>query len=133
MAWVIAKMWASVKVPENGDPLWPLVPNFTIWLGSNRSGRRSKYSRSSRATSIRISLGAGLPASGEMLAPTLARGGASRILGTVLLPKSHLHTPQWCGRWRTFPILRHSRSLFAPRHLSPHTDRQAALVPVHMR
>src|SRR5215471_7158341 len=107
MAWVMARIWASVKVPENGDPLWPLVPNLTIWLGSNRSGRRSKYSRSSLAESISIPFGAGLPASGEIAGAMLALGGASRTLGTALLSKFHLHTPQWCDHWKTFPNLRH--------------------------
>ncbi len=26
MAWVVARMWASVKVPSSGEPRWPLVP-----------------------------------------------------------------------------------------------------------
>ena len=50
----------------SGEPRCPLVPKLTRWLGSLRSGRRSKYSRSSRATSTSISFGAGLPASGEI-------------------------------------------------------------------
>ena len=66
MAWVMARMWASVNVPCSGVPRWPLVPKLTSWLGSPRSGLRSKYSRSSRARSTSISFGAGLPASGEI-------------------------------------------------------------------
>src|SRR5215469_13988114 len=67
MACVIARMWASVKDPCSGEPRCPLVPKLTSWLGSSRSGRRSKYSRSSRAGSINISFGGGLPASGEIV------------------------------------------------------------------
>src|SRR5271157_921892 len=67
MAWVMARMWASVNDPRSGEPRCPLVPKLTNWPGSSRSGLRSKYSRSSRAGSISISLGAGLPASGEMV------------------------------------------------------------------
>src|SRR6516162_4606529 len=67
MAWVIARIWASVNDPRSGEPRCPLVPNSTSWPGSSRSGRRSKYSRSSRTGSISISFGAGLPASGEMV------------------------------------------------------------------
>src|SRR6516165_3806563 len=63
----MAMMWASVNDPCSGEPRCPLVPKLTSWLGSVRSGRRSKYSRSSRAGSISISFGAGLPASGEMV------------------------------------------------------------------
>src|SRR6516164_5714012 len=60
-------MWVSLNEPCRGEPRWPLVPNETSWLGSSISGRRSKYSRSSRTGSISISLGAGLPASGEIV------------------------------------------------------------------
>src|ERR1019366_3491414 len=67
MAWVMARMCASVKVARSDDPRWPLVPKLTIWVGSRRSGLRSKYSVSSRATSTSISFGAGLPASGEIV------------------------------------------------------------------
>src|SRR5215469_597453 len=71
----MAMMWASVNDPCSGEPRCPLVPKLTSWFGSVRSGRRSKYSRSSRAGSISISFGAGLPASGEMVmsAPFLLR------------------------------------------------------------
>jgi len=54
------------EVPCIGEPRCPLVPKLTRWLGSSRSGRRSKYSLSKRATSTSMSLGAGLPASGEI-------------------------------------------------------------------
>src|SRR5215467_1717821 len=67
MAWVIARMWASENDPRSGDPRCPLVPKLTNWFGSSRSGRRSKYSRSSWTGSISISFGAGLPASGDMV------------------------------------------------------------------
>src|SRR5580704_9616497 len=60
-------MWASVNVPCSDEPRCPLVPKLTNWLGSLRSGRRSKYSRSSRATSTSSSFGAGLPARGEIV------------------------------------------------------------------
>src|SRR5215831_9846582 len=66
MAWVIARMWASVNDRWNGEPRCPLVPKLTRWAGSSTSGRQSKYSRSSRDRSTSISLGAGLPASGEI-------------------------------------------------------------------
>jgi len=36
----MAKMCASVKVPESGEPRCALVPKVTIWFGSLRSGRR---------------------------------------------------------------------------------------------
>src|SRR5271166_2463628 len=67
MAWVMARMWASVNDPRSGEPRCPLVPKLTSWPGSSRSGLRLKYSRSSRAGSISISFGAGLPAKGEMV------------------------------------------------------------------
>src|SRR2546423_647308 len=60
-------MCASVNVPCKGEPRCPLVPKLTSWFGSPKSGRRSKYSFSRRATSISISFGAGLPASGSSL------------------------------------------------------------------
>src|SRR6516162_7152623 len=60
-------MWASVNDPRSGEPRCPLVPKSTNWVGSSRSSRRSKYSRSSRAGSINISFGGGLPASGEIV------------------------------------------------------------------
>src|SRR6516162_1929420 len=60
-------MCASVNEPRKGEPRCPLVPKITSCSGSSRSGRRSKYSRSSRAASISISLGAGLPARGEIV------------------------------------------------------------------
>src|SRR5215472_17421418 len=60
-------MWASVNDRWNGEPRCPLVPKLTCWAGSSRSGRHSKYSRSSRGRSTSISLGAGLPASGEIV------------------------------------------------------------------
>ena len=41
MAWVIARRWASVKLPSRGVPRWPLVPKLTRWPGSAGSGRRS--------------------------------------------------------------------------------------------
>src|SRR5262245_50431192 len=66
MACVMARMWASVNVPCSDEPRWPLVPKLTNWLGSLGSGRRSKYSRSSRARSTRSCIGAGWPARGEI-------------------------------------------------------------------
>src|SRR5215469_4950025 len=60
-------MWVSVSDPCSGEPRCPLVPKLTNWFGSSRSGRRSKYSRSSRTGSISISFGAGFPASGEIV------------------------------------------------------------------
>src|SRR5215470_1254516 len=65
MAWVIARIWASVNDPRKGEPRCPLVPKLTSCSGSSRSGRRAKYSRSRAARSTSISFGAGLPASGE--------------------------------------------------------------------
>ena len=50
-------MCDSVKVPCNGEPRCPLVPKLTRWLGSSRSGRRSKYAVSKRATSTSMSFG----------------------------------------------------------------------------
>src|SRR5215469_15138571 len=63
----MARMWASVNDPRSGDPRCPLVPKLTSCPGSPRSGKRSKYSPSSRTGSISISLGASLPASGEIV------------------------------------------------------------------
>src|SRR6516225_11465713 len=60
-------MCASVNDPCSGEPRCPLVPKLTSWFASSRSGRRAKYSRSSRDGSISNSLGAGLPASGDMV------------------------------------------------------------------
>src|SRR5436309_15466734 len=68
IACVMARMWASVNVPWEGVPRCPLVPKLTSWLGSLRSGWRSKYCFSSRAGSINISRGAGLPARGDTVA-----------------------------------------------------------------
>lgn len=66
IAWVIARMWSSLKEPRSAEPRWPLVPKATRWVGSPGSGCRSWYSRSSLAGSISRSLGAGFPASGEV-------------------------------------------------------------------
>src|SRR5919197_1540316 len=66
MAWVIARICASMNVPPSDDPRCPLVPKLTRCVGSLMSGKRSKYPRSRRATSINSSVGAGRPASGEM-------------------------------------------------------------------
>ena len=41
MAWVMARMWASVKVPLSGVPRWPLVPKITRCVGSSKSGLHS--------------------------------------------------------------------------------------------
>jgi hypothetical protein len=64
----------------------PLVPKLTRCSGLSRSGRRSIYSPSSRARSTSISLGAGLPASGEMVMHLLfnAHGCARQNFGGVL-------------------------------------------------
>src|SRR5271166_3872224 len=67
MAWVMARIWASVNEPRSDEPRCPLVPKLTRCSGSPRSGWRSKYSRSRRAGSTSISLRAGLPARGEMV------------------------------------------------------------------
>src|SRR5208337_937498 len=84
----MARMCASVNVPWSGDPRCPLVPKLTNWLGSCRSGWRSKNSFSRRATSISISFGAGLPASGEIAIASgaLAVGRVSRVrdIGRIL-------------------------------------------------
>ena len=41
IAWVMAAMWASVNVPSDDVPRWPLVPKLTSWRGSATSGVRS--------------------------------------------------------------------------------------------
>jgi hypothetical protein len=41
MAWVIAAMWAALNEPWSGEPLCPLVPKLTSWVGSPKSGFRS--------------------------------------------------------------------------------------------
>src|SRR5271169_3539821 len=79
----MARMCASVKVPCSDEPRCPLVPKLTSWLGSFRSGLRSKYSRSRRATSTSISFGASLPARGEILTCPL-ESPAIRLRGPVL-------------------------------------------------
>src|SRR5207247_1646009 len=66
MAWVIARIWASVNDRWNGEPRCPLVPKLTRWVRSSTSGRHSKYSFSSRERSTSMSFGAVLPASGEI-------------------------------------------------------------------
>ena len=71
MAWVIARMWASVNEPVSGEPRWPLVPKLTSWRGRPGPAVRSWYSRSSRAGSISISGGAGWPASGETITASM--------------------------------------------------------------
>ena len=38
MACVMARMWASLKVPSKGLPRWPLVPKETAWAGFAGSG-----------------------------------------------------------------------------------------------
>ncbi len=76
-------MCAYVKLPCSEEPRWPLVPKITACVGSLRSGRRSKYSRSSRAVSISISFGAGCPAKGEMLGP--GRGTPALVMNFMLL------------------------------------------------
>ena len=38
MACVMARMWASVKVPLSDVPRWPLVPKLTSWFGSAEIG-----------------------------------------------------------------------------------------------
>src|SRR6266478_1386721 len=79
MAWVIAKICASVNEPSKGDPRCPLVPKLTRCVGSSRSGRRSKYSFSRRDRSTSISFGAGLPASGEMSICVVLSMGSGKV------------------------------------------------------
>ena len=50
---------AAVRLPSNGVPRWPLVPNLTRCRGSARSGTRSRNIRRSRSTSMSASGGAG--------------------------------------------------------------------------
>src|SRR5271157_2842945 len=96
MAWVIATIWASVNDPCIGEPRCPLVPNMTNWFGSPRSGLRSKYSRSSRAGSISISFGAGLPASGEIATWVFLsfKQGAAEQSGLALVGQGNWWTRQ---------------------------------------
>src|SRR5262245_21164451 len=68
IAWVMARMCASLKEPRSEEPRCPLVPKLTHCAGSPVSGVRPKYSRSRRARSTSISFGAGFPASGESVA-----------------------------------------------------------------
>src|SRR5262245_44184822 len=65
IAWVMARMCASLKEPRSEEPRCPLVPKLARCAGSPGSGARPKYSRSRRARSTSISFGAGFPASGE--------------------------------------------------------------------
>src|SRR4051812_31205767 len=68
-----------------------------------------------RATSISISLGAGLPASGETGAPRAVDSGCvSRVWGMVPPSKSRLCIRESCGRWGIFPNSQRSGSPFAP-------------------
>src|SRR5262245_58076377 len=89
MAWVMARMCASVNVPLSGVPLCPLVPKLTNWLGSPTSGRRSKYSRSRRARSTSISFGAGCPARVEIAMMDCL----SQLLKTYLRNRARLRVP----------------------------------------
>src|SRR5262249_3441005 len=89
MAWVMARMWASVNVPLSGVPRCPLVPKLTNWFGSPRSGRRSKYSLSSRVKSTNISLGAGCPARGKIAMMDCL----SQLLKTLLRDRTRLRVP----------------------------------------
>ena len=41
MAWVVARMWASLNAVLRLDPRCPEVPNATIWSGFVASGIRS--------------------------------------------------------------------------------------------
>ncbi len=38
MAWVMARIWASVNEPRSGEPRCPLVPKLTRWSGSLEIG-----------------------------------------------------------------------------------------------
>ena len=38
MAWVIARMWASLNAPFSAEPRCPDVPNTTCWATSSGSG-----------------------------------------------------------------------------------------------
>src|ERR1017187_2033874 len=38
IAWAMARMYASLKLPLMALPRWPLVPKATRWLGSLTSG-----------------------------------------------------------------------------------------------
>src|SRR5262249_42722245 len=89
MACEMARMWASVKVPLSGVPRCPLVPKLTNWFGSPRSGRRSKYSLSSRVKSTNISLGAGCPARGEIA----VMDSLSQLLKPLLPDRTWLRVP----------------------------------------
>src|SRR5262249_26313879 len=89
MAWVMARMWASVNVPLSGVPRCPLVPKLTNWFGSPTSGRRSKYSFSSRVKSTNISLGAGCPARGGIAMMDFP----SQVLTTFLRDRTRLRVP----------------------------------------
>jgi len=39
IAWLIARMWRSLKLPFNAEPRWPEVPKTTRCPGSEASGR----------------------------------------------------------------------------------------------
>ena len=77
---------------------------LTIWLGSLKSGRRSIYSRSSLATSISISFGAGMPARGD----NFGIGCAPTAPDMASPPKSAMRILRLCDRLRTSQTLRHS-------------------------
>jgi hypothetical protein len=38
MAWAMAAMWSSLKLPAADVPRWPDVPKLTAWSGSAGSG-----------------------------------------------------------------------------------------------
>ena len=42
IAWVVARMWASLKERPSADPRWPLVPKATCWATSAGSGSSAK-------------------------------------------------------------------------------------------
>jgi hypothetical protein len=41
IAWLMARMWASLKAPSRLEPRWPEVPNVTRWSARETSGRIS--------------------------------------------------------------------------------------------
>ena len=88
-----------MNVPFKDVPRWPLVPNATNWLASSRSGVRSKYSFSNLARSTSISLGAGFPASGEILHPLNSVAGCffSNALDILALSNIVIPIGRSCG------------------------------------
>src|SRR6516162_3063781 len=125
MAWVMARIWASVNVARSGEPRWPLVPKLTNWVRSFKSGARAWYSSSSRVTSTSSFFGAGWPARGDTVERT------PTALDMVPLSRCPRRIRLRCDRLKTCRNWLHSRWLFGPTDRDCHTLDRAVRAPGH--